>query len=226
MDRTLLNMARTILEEKSVSNTFWPEAINIACYFINRITSSSPPTDTAPHQRLLSYKPHIAHLETFCSSCCYNEYQQTGGKLQSRGKPSILIVYVKNRRVYGLWDSELSKAITLRDVQFEQVRTVNTTELPRHDCTELPLVDTKKIPPATETSGRQLLEDDINQPLPAHSEQSEPPEIVSSALHRSAHIKKKPGEWWKASSASAVFVQLPESKLTYFRTPNGEERGY
>jgi transposase InsO family protein len=34
-NRTLLDMARTMLDENKTPNRFWAEAINIACYSIN-----------------------------------------------------------------------------------------------------------------------------------------------------------------------------------------------
>jgi transposase InsO family protein len=36
-NRTLLDMARTMLDEYKTSNQFWAEAVNTACYAINRL---------------------------------------------------------------------------------------------------------------------------------------------------------------------------------------------
>jgi hypothetical protein len=36
-NRTLLDMARTMLDEYRTPNRFWAEAINTACYSINRL---------------------------------------------------------------------------------------------------------------------------------------------------------------------------------------------
>jgi hypothetical protein len=36
-NRTLLDMTRTMLDEYKTSNQFWVEAINTACYSINRL---------------------------------------------------------------------------------------------------------------------------------------------------------------------------------------------
>jgi transposase InsO family protein len=36
-NRTLLDMARTMLDEYKTSDRFWAEAINTACYSINRL---------------------------------------------------------------------------------------------------------------------------------------------------------------------------------------------
>lgn len=55
MKRTLLKMVQTMLEEKSVSKTFCAEAISTVVFIINRITSSSLPTATTPHEGWLSY---------------------------------------------------------------------------------------------------------------------------------------------------------------------------
>jgi transposase InsO family protein len=36
-NRTLLDMARTMLDEYKTSNRFWAEAVNTACYAINQL---------------------------------------------------------------------------------------------------------------------------------------------------------------------------------------------
>jgi hypothetical protein len=36
-NRTLMDLARTMLEEYNTLNKFWAEAINTACYAINRL---------------------------------------------------------------------------------------------------------------------------------------------------------------------------------------------
>jgi hypothetical protein len=36
-NRTLLDMARTMLDEYKTSDQFWAEAVNTACYAINRL---------------------------------------------------------------------------------------------------------------------------------------------------------------------------------------------
>jgi hypothetical protein len=38
-NRPLLDMARTMLDEYKTPDRFWAEAINTACYSINRVTS-------------------------------------------------------------------------------------------------------------------------------------------------------------------------------------------
>jgi hypothetical protein len=38
-NQTIMNMARTLLKEKSLSNTFWDEAVACSVYLLNRSLS-------------------------------------------------------------------------------------------------------------------------------------------------------------------------------------------
>ena len=48
INRTLLNMVRSMLHHKSLPKHFWAEALSTAFYVVNRVTSRSLPPDTTP----------------------------------------------------------------------------------------------------------------------------------------------------------------------------------
>jgi hypothetical protein len=50
-NRTLLDIARTMLDEYKTPDWFWAEAINTACYSINRLTGKKPSTFTESSRR-------------------------------------------------------------------------------------------------------------------------------------------------------------------------------
>jgi len=63
-NRTLQEMARTILFENSVPKHFWAEAVNTACYVQNRILIR-PIIDKTPYELWKGRKPNISYFKTF-----------------------------------------------------------------------------------------------------------------------------------------------------------------
>ena len=63
-NRTLKEMARTMLCENNLSKYFWGEAINIACYVINRV-SIRPLLSKTPYELLQRKKIKYFTLEKF-----------------------------------------------------------------------------------------------------------------------------------------------------------------
>ena len=70
-------MARTMLCENNLPKYFWGEAINIACYVINRV-SIKPMLSKTPYELCKDRKPNVSQLRSF--GCKYfilnNGYQE------------------------------------------------------------------------------------------------------------------------------------------------------
>jgi hypothetical protein len=63
-NQTIMNMARTLLKEKSLSNIFWVEAVACSTYLLNR----SPTTKLKmqfPQEAWSGTKLNVVHLRTF-----------------------------------------------------------------------------------------------------------------------------------------------------------------
>jgi reverse gyrase len=65
-NRTLLDMARTMLEEYKTSDQFWAEVINTACYSINRLYFHRIIKKTS-YELLTSKKPNVSYFKFFGS---------------------------------------------------------------------------------------------------------------------------------------------------------------
>jgi len=60
-NRTLIDMARSMLSEYNVSHSFWAEAINMACYYSNRLYCH-PVMEKTHYELLNGRKPNIANF--------------------------------------------------------------------------------------------------------------------------------------------------------------------
>jgi transposase InsO family protein len=67
-NRTLLDMARTMLDEYKTSDRFWAEAINTACYAINRLYLHRILKKTS-YELLTGKKPNVSYFRVFGSKC-------------------------------------------------------------------------------------------------------------------------------------------------------------
>ena len=67
-NRTLVEMARTMLIESNLPRKFWAEAINTSCYIINRamVRLSSKKTS---YEMFKGKKPSLAHFKVFGTRC-------------------------------------------------------------------------------------------------------------------------------------------------------------
>jgi hypothetical protein len=71
-NRTLINMARSMLSEYNVDQSFWPEAINMACYCSNRLYCH-PLKEKTTYELLNGRKPNIAYFQVFLANATYWE---------------------------------------------------------------------------------------------------------------------------------------------------------
>ena len=67
-NRTLITLARTMLDEYGTHEKFWAEAINTACYASNRLFPHRLLMKT-PYELLIGRKPNISYLRVFGCKC-------------------------------------------------------------------------------------------------------------------------------------------------------------
>ena len=67
-NRTLIEMARSMLSEYNVSDSFWAEAINTACHASNRLYCHRLLKKT-PYELLIGRKPNISYFRVFGCKC-------------------------------------------------------------------------------------------------------------------------------------------------------------
>jgi transposase InsO family protein len=67
-NRTLIEMARTMLDEHKTSDHFWAEVINTTCQAINRLYLHRLLKKT-PYELLTDNKPNVSYFRIFGSKC-------------------------------------------------------------------------------------------------------------------------------------------------------------
>jgi transposase InsO family protein len=62
--RTLIEMARTMLDKYKISDLFWAEAVNTACHATNRLYLHKLLKKT-PYELLIGNKPNVCYFRVF-----------------------------------------------------------------------------------------------------------------------------------------------------------------
>eukprot|EP00737_Agarophyton_chilense_P002901 gb/GEZJ01003340.1/.p1 GENE.gb/GEZJ01003340.1/~~gb/GEZJ01003340.1/.p1 ORF type:complete len:378 (-),score=44.30 gb/GEZJ01003340.1/:720-1853(-) len=116
LNRTLLNMFRSMLRHASLSQRVWREALCTTLYLKNIIRTNSNVGRT-PMEMLAHKKPFLGNLRTF--GCKLWVHAPKWKKLYLKSKKCILLCYILhfNNRVY---DIAAKQVITSRHVKFEE----------------------------------------------------------------------------------------------------------
>ena len=103
-NRTLIEAARTMLEESKLPTYFWAEAINTACYTQN-ISIINQAQGKTPYQLMKNKKPTLNFLHVFGCKCFVLRNQgENLGKFEAKADEAIFVGYATTRayRVYNL----------------------------------------------------------------------------------------------------------------------------
>lgn len=116
-NRTLIEMARCMMKQAGVPESFWAEAINTACYLRNRCPTRSL-NGQLPIKVWTGKTPSIKHLRPFGIRAYVLIKDKSNGKFDSRSEECILVGYSEVSKAYRFWSSRKKNIIVSRDVKF------------------------------------------------------------------------------------------------------------
>lgn len=123
-NRTVVEMARSMLFHRKLSEVLWGEAVNTAVYLLNRSSSKLTGAST-PYERYYGSRPRISHLRVFGSFAMLKEQhkKRSGyqGKLEPRARSVILVGYDRDY-TYRVFDPVTKQVIISRDVSIDETR--------------------------------------------------------------------------------------------------------
>lgn len=118
-NRTILDMARSMLKGKHMPTSFWAEAVACAVYLLNRCPTKSVRFKT-PLEVWNGHKPGVSHLKVFGCIAYAHVPDQKRTKLEDKGEKCIFIGYDNRTKAYKLYNPESHKVIISRDVEFDE----------------------------------------------------------------------------------------------------------
>ena len=173
-----------MLRTAGLSNSFWAEAANTACYVINR--SPSTAIDLKTPMEMWTGKP--ADYSTLHSFGCpayvmYNTQERT--KLDPKSRKCIFLGYAEGVKGYRLWDPTTHKVIISRDVIFVEDR---LQWKDGNDSTSKEISETTTV----QVENNQVQETSVSSEEAPEHEVQEPVESEALEVRRSTHERRPP----------------------------------
>jgi hypothetical protein len=118
-NRTLPDMARTMLDEYKTSDRFWDEAINTACYSINRLYLHRMLKKTL-YELLTGKKPNVSYFRVFGSKCFILIKRGRSSKFAPKAVEGFLLGYDSNTRAYRVFNKSTVLVEVSCDIVFDE----------------------------------------------------------------------------------------------------------
>jgi hypothetical protein len=119
-NRTLLDMARTMLDEYKTPDHFWAESINTACYSINRLYLHQILKKTS-YELLTGKKPNVSYFRVFGSKCFILIKRGIKSKFAPKVVEGFLLSYDSNTRAYRVFNKSTRLVEVSCDIVFDEI---------------------------------------------------------------------------------------------------------
>nr|GEV34256.1 retrovirus-related Pol polyprotein from transposon TNT 1-94 [Tanacetum cinerariifolium] len=117
-NRTVVEMARSMLKSKGLPDNFWAEGVATAVYLIN-ISPIKAVWNQTPYEAWYGNKPSVSHLRVF-GSVCYALRTGHKHKLEDKSQKFIFVGYCTNSKAYRLFDPLTQRLSVSRNVVFDE----------------------------------------------------------------------------------------------------------
>jgi hypothetical protein len=142
-NRTLINMARTMLGEYKTPERFWSEAINTACHAINRLYLHCLLKKTS-YELLTDNKPNVSYFRVFGSKYYILVKRGRHSKFAPKAIEGFLLGYDANTKAYRdrVFNKSLGLVEVTSDVVFDETNCSSREQvyLDDIDDDEVPMV--------------------------------------------------------------------------------------
>ncbi|GJT30395.1 putative ribonuclease H-like domain-containing protein [Tanacetum coccineum] len=104
-NRTLIEAARIMLADSFLPNTFWAEAVILACYVLNRVLVTKPHNKT-PYELITGKIPIISYIRPFrCHETILNTIDHLG-KFHGKSDEGFLVGYSLKSKAFRVYNLE------------------------------------------------------------------------------------------------------------------------
>jgi hypothetical protein len=118
-NRTLIDMARTMLGEYKTPERFWSEAVNIACHAINRLYLHRLLKKTS-YELLTGNKPNVSYFRVFGSKCYILVKKGRHSKFAPKAVEGFLLGFDWNTKAYRVFNKSSGLVEVSSDVVFDE----------------------------------------------------------------------------------------------------------
>ena len=151
-NRTLQECGRTMLVVANIAKYFWAEAVNTACYVLNRVLVR-PLLNKTSYELLYGRTPRIAYFKVFGCKCFLFNTRDNLDKFDAKSDEGIFLGYSSRSKAYRVFNKRTSSIEESLHVSFDESfdniapNATNDDDIMQQDSlTDLPtpLVDKKE----------------------------------------------------------------------------------
>ena len=117
MNRTLMEMARSMISHSNATSNLWAEAVSTAAYIRNRCPTSSFKGAT-PYEMLSDVKPDVDNLRVFGCDVYVHVPDQKRRKLDKKAYKAVFVGYPLGKKGYKIYNPSNRRFAFSRDVTF------------------------------------------------------------------------------------------------------------
>ncbi|TYZ66515.1 hypothetical protein PybrP1_006514 [[Pythium] brassicae (nom. inval.)] len=153
-NRSLVEMARSMLQYQHMSKEWWGEALKTAAYTVNRLTNTAR-KDTTPYELLCKRRPNVAHMRVFGARGFVHVDNAKRSKWDAKAHRCVFLGYAEGSKAYCVWDANDDRVVVSRSVVLDE------RAPPAY-------IDTRQPSSFLQHSGIDVHEDDVHDRMPQH----------------------------------------------------------
>jgi hypothetical protein len=116
-NKTLITLARAMLDDYGTPERFWAEAINMVCHAINRFYLHQL-LEKTPYELLVGRKPNISYFRVFGCKCFI--YKKILDKFESICDEGFFLGYASNSKAYRVFNKTSGQVKETCDAEFDE----------------------------------------------------------------------------------------------------------
>ncbi|GJS69906.1 retrovirus-related pol polyprotein from transposon TNT 1-94 [Tanacetum coccineum] len=146
-NHTLQEMSRTMLNEQSIPQKFWCNAVDTSTYIINRISIRRILGKT-PYELLKGRKPNLNYFKVFGSKCFILNTKDYLTKFDPKSYEGVFLGYSQNSKAYIILNKQTMKVEESLNVTFDETPPPpKTSPLEDDDLVEEEAIEVNKTRP-------------------------------------------------------------------------------
>lgn len=203
LNRTLVEMTRSMLAGSSLPQNFWAETLSTAVYLRNRSPTKAVKGMT-PFEAFHGRKPDVGHLRAFGCVCYAHIAKDERKKLDAVARRCVLVGYGSEVKGYRLYDPDRKKVFFSRDVRFNESE-VGFKESDVVEPVELEVDDSSHTADGADVDGHEV------------ADQQDGTQLVP---RRSERVRHRPNYYAEGAHIAASGMEEPTSYQEAIANPN------
>ena len=116
-NRTLVDLARTILISTGLPKSLWAEAINYCVQILN-VTTIHKTSNKSAHEMIYGSRPFLSKIRPFGTKCFFHNHRPGRSKFDPKSFPGVLVGFGENVDGYRIWVPGTKRIEKTKDVVF------------------------------------------------------------------------------------------------------------